>query len=797
MSDAWFERLFKALCRHPRLVALAMCAVTALAIVGLKFVPFEGSLEIMLPTHSEARRTVTFLRDANFSDKVAISISMDREELGLGELTAEMDRLAEKFRASPLVKQVLTFPSGDAMIGQVVALLNHAPELLDAKDLEGLPEKLTPESIDRGIRRCYVTLLRPEGSFMQEVLRRDPLDITSGVLGRLRRMPEAVGYQVSVQNGHLIHPDGRHGLLIVETGVAITDGIGSRQLVELVRNTCALLPEGFTATVTCGHMHSVANEDKLRRDIGLIGILASIAFPLLFLIMFRDVRSILIFLMPAASILVAIHISRIILGPLSYMMVGFGAVLAGAADYGTHVFVGMKYGTDRYTTVRRIVAPILLSSLNVAAVFVAFFASEIEGYRQLAVFALITIALSVSCSILLLPPFLKLGGRQAVPAQKNPRQPRRWPAMWGVAFLVALLLAIIPASRVRLDTDLRKMDGTDAEILRAEEQFEALWSGGQESKAIAVAQGATYDEAARRNDELHARAEAALPAGDFVGMNSFWPSAEVRAGNLRRWRAFWTEERIRGVRERVESAAAKQGFSDDAFRPFFDLLAADISVTSTPEDSAILTQVHDRLVRTHSGGYWFLSFFPDTAAARESVGRAVEAVPGAFIVSRAGLASALADSISAQVVRISVIGLALILVITFALMGNLRLTLAALLPPATSVMWMCGIMGLAGMSFNIANMMAGIVVFGLCMEYGIFMAHAHQEGEDLAIPTRHAMSLTAGTTLLGAAVLLFAHHPALFSIGLTLVIGLVSGYLAALLGVPGLCALLKIRAGEK
>jgi predicted exporter len=610
-------------------------------------------------------------------------------------------------------------------------------------------------------------------------------------------MPEAFGYQVTVQNGQLVHPDGRHGLLVLETGVPITDSVGSRRLIQLIRNTCSQLPDGFSAIIMSGHLHSVANEDKMRHDIGLISIMASIAFPVLFLIMFRDLRSLLIFLLPAASILVAINLSWLILGRLSYMMVGFGSVLAGVADYGVHIFIGLQYGRERYAPVRLRVRPILLSSLTLAAVFAAFLTSAIEGYRQLAVFALISIALAVGCAILLLPPFLKVGGRQAAAIPEEPRRSRRWPVIGGMIFMLTILAAILPASRVRLDTDITKMDGTGPDILKGEAQFEKLWSGGQEARAIAVVEGATYDEAAQRNDQLHAQASAALPPGDFVGMTSFWPSAAVRAGNLRRWQAFWTEERIHTVRERVQRAAAKQGFSEDAFNPFFELLAARGPVASMPEDSAILTQVQDRLVRKHSGGYWFMSFFPDTVPAREAVGRAARAIPGAFIVSRAGLAAALTDSISAEVVRISIVGLALILALNLTFTGSVRLALAALLPATTGVLWMFGIMGLAGLSINIANMMAGVVVFGCCHEYGIFMAHAYAKGQDLAVPTRHSVTIVAGTALMGAAVLLFAQHPALFSIGLTLVIGLSAGYLAALLGVPGICMLLKVRAGER
>ncbi len=59
----------------------------------------------------------------------------------------------------------------------------------------------------------------------------------------------------------------------------------------------------------------------------------------------------------------------------------------------------------------------------------------------------------------------------------------------------------------------------------------------------------------------------------------------------------------------------------------------------------------------------------------------------------------------------------------------------------------------------------------------------------LNLGTRSAISLSAGTTLIGSAALLFAHHPALFSVGITLVGGIAAGYAASMLLVPALCSL--------
>jgi predicted exporter len=77
-----------------------------------------------------------------------------------------------------------------------------------------------------------------------------------------------------------------------------------------------------------------------------------------------------------------------------------------------------------------------------------------------------------------------------------------------------------------------------------------------------------------------------------------------------------------------------------------------------------------------------------------------------------------------------------------------------------------------------------MVVVGLCVDYGIFVVYAchHQ----LKTGTHTAVTLSAVTTLVGTGVLLFAQHPILFSIGATMVTGVLAGYASALLVVPSL-----------
>ncbi len=819
----YFDIVLGTLCRHPAAVLLSMLGLALLAGFGMRRIPFEGGLEIMLPEGSEARRSILFLRDSDFADKVAFSVSaVAPSDLSLPEV---MESLAGQFDKSPLIRRVVRMPDLRGMIDDALFFLDHFDQLARPEDLRLMAERLQVSEAEQIMRQNYLQLIRPEGSFVQQIVRRDPLRVGSAVLQRIRFLTESFGYHVTLQDGHLMHPEDEVGLLLLETTVPITDTVGARKLVDYLHRTESAMPAGFQGEFVAGHQRSVSNENLLRRDVQVTVTLATLAFLLMFLLVFRDFRAGLIFFIPGISILLAIHFSSWIFGQLSYLVIGFGAVMAGiAVDYGIHVYVALRRRElAPLTAVRGLLRPAMISGLTTLSVFLAFLASAIPGYRQLAGFAVISIGLSIAGAILLLPPLLVMGrggiegGRESEPqASEKEKSPRGDFAglhpkfvgndarsrVWTVLFWLSLLVAAWFARQVRIDTDIARLDGTEAHVLEAEQQFQRRWSEHERQQAMAVVAGATYEEAAQVSDKLYRLARIQLPEDQFVSLSSVWPSAAERARNRQRWQLFWTTSRVELARRLILNAAEPYGFSAAAFDPFFSLLNAEEEEQSEelPEpgrgeevDNVILQQLQARFVQTSQGQVFLISFFADQPDTLAAVATAMAAIPDGFIVSMDRLTEAMTAATAREARVISLLALCLILAVVLGLMRNLRMALSALLPAAAGVLWLLAAMRLTGMAVNMANMIAGIVVLGLSIDYGVFMVYGWRSGQPLFASVRQAVTLSAVSTVMGTAALLLARHPALFSIGLTLTVGVSVSFLAAVLGVPGSCRLLGVK----
>jgi predicted exporter len=93
-------------------------------------------------------------------------------------------------------------------------------------------------------------------------------------------------------------------------------------------------------------------------------------------------------------------------------------------------------------------------------------------------------------------------------------------------------------------------------------------------------------------------------------------------------------------------------------------------------------------------------------------------------------------------------------------------------------------MGVLGIKINLFNIIATVLIIGICVDYGIFMVSRADGEADSA--TSRAVLVSGLTTIAGFGVLALAKHPALQSLGLTVLLGFGAAVPAALFVIPAL-----------
>jgi predicted exporter len=777
--------------RSRSLWAIAAVLVVALAAAaGWKHLHVDSSLEPLLPENSEARRTVLFFRDSSFASKAVLwfRLTGDAPESVLFDAADK----AEKQLDPQLVKQVIKPPQEADAMEQAMSLLDRAPELLNQQDLDELEAALKADALKKRMRELYVQLTRPEGSFMQTIIRKDPLGISSRILGRLYSLTNGIGFKVEPRNGHLMHPDGRQMLLVLETSSTATSLASSKALMDNFNRIAASAPPGVEIIPMCAQIHTAQNQQLMERDTHLAGTVNGIVFLILFLLVSRDWRVGAVFLLPVISIGLTIGVCALLYPNLSMMAIGVSLTMAGSAvDYGLYVYTAVTMGKDRDADIRRIRRPLLISHLTTLGVFLAFLFSSIPAYRQLGYLTGASLVVSLLCAMFLLPRLVRPGGKIFLLGSGMPLT--RWgKLMIPAVYIAAILLAVSTyfAVRTKFDSNISRLDGVTRQVRQNEENFQKTWGRGDSELGLLVVSGASAEEAAQANDAMTRTAAARFPQVQLVSLSSFWPSAATRRANVGRWKAFWTPDRVGKLRQDLAAAGEPYGFTAEAFDPFFQIVTHP-QVDQPPP--AMLATMRDQFTARAGDTWQMLDSFPDTDVNVAALRELARDHPEAQVVSRKALGQALAAAASSETRLLLTISAAFITVFLLALTRSPVKSLIIMLPVITGLVCMLGVLTMLGLAINIVTVVAAVVVLAITSDYGVFATYAWDNREPLLGQGMASMHLCAITTIVAGAVLVFAKHPALLMVGASLTSGLLAGYLTAFCVIPGIRLLLEMR----
>jgi uncharacterized protein len=787
MFDKFYYFCHNFISRHKLLVSALIGIVIFFSIINLSRIKYDNNIETMLPDNQDILRDMRFLRESGFSDKVVINLKLKDDKHSKQDLILAVDQLTASIK-SPLIAQVISNVPGNNVISEMVSFLKYTPQLLGLESFSKIASQITPDDVKKRLKFIYRQSLTPGGSFMMPFLREDPLGLSTEILRNIEKLSTSLGYNVVIDNGHLLSRDGHYAMVILKTSVIVTEGFEARKLIMNLREELKKLPDYICVDIIAGHMHTVSNEDVIKKDIRLTSIIASLAFLILFLFFFRDLRAVLIFLIPLAAVPISINITYFVFKKLSYFVIGMGTVIAGIAiDYAIYVYIAVRKAGGSQDTVRQVIRPVIFGALTTVSVFVVFFFSSVKGYRQLACFSSFSIMLCLIFTLSILPHFLsKQRNDPQIPvAGKLMRffsfkvQDRILIFVW----IVMMATMIILAKGLRVNNDIEQCDGVAKEVLLAEEEFHNAW-GGKILPAVFVVAGKNLEKAYQVNSDVYEAAIKNIGKENFTSFSSVWPGLNTRKVNELRWQKFWSEAKENEVRKMLIDYGKVYNFSEDAFQPFFAQLHQLVDLEIEPKGLSFFEHLKEQFVLKKENGYQILSFFPDQDKYITRLSTISKNYPRTFLVSRKNFSNEISHALSSELIFLSLLSASLTVGLTFLLLKDIQLSTLALVPVLTSIIMIAGIIPLAGLALNMPIIIASMVVVGIVSDYGMFVVYNCKY--KFKTGTYLAVAFAALTTLIGTGVLLFARHPILFSIGVTLTTGVLSGYLSSVIIIPPL-----------
>ena len=124
---------------------------------------------------------------------------------------------------------------------------------------------------------------------------------------------------------------------------------------------------------------------------------------------------------------------------------------------------------------------------------------------------------------------------------------------------------------------------------------------------------------------------------------------------------------------------------------------------------------------------------------------------------------------------------------------SVRNTFLALMPPVLGLFLMFGVLGLAGIDLNPANLIVLPLILGIGVDDGVHVIHDFrlQKGDYRTSPSIiNAITLTSLTSMVGFGSMMVSAHQGLVSLGIVLVVGVGSCLFISLVTLPALLTLI-------
>ncbi len=803
-KDTMVSKVHAFLLLHKWLVTFLFILCLAVAgLVAMQSRTDMSTLSFFPDADPELIRMAEALHMAPFSRLLMVDFSLAQENVHAAQHSETLVETAQKvLQAIPasLAVHATAVPELDP-----AKMLPLIPALTDAKALAYLESQVQEQAMQEHMQGAKAQLGQLWGSFALPWLQQDPLQFRDVLLSRL---PSAQSFgqgfgQVDAQSGLVRSDDGQHVLLVLRPQFSMHDVEQSAQLVQALDAAIEeFVPAHIQVLTTGAHRHSAANARTIESDIQRILLWSLVGFAAVYVLFVRSWTGALwLLLTPVVAGTLALGAVASIWSLIAGLALGFGASILGIAeDYAMHMHFALRHakgrGESSASVLNVLYKPLLQAFLLNATGFGVLLFSAIPALRQLAAFALCTLAAGLLFALIILPLWSSFAVPPMVSAMKgglgNFEHAAKPILRMQAALLCVFVLLLLCAGlwqKISVDVSPQSMGADVAQIRQDMQHMQSIWGqnptakhGEGSAQEIIVVQGTTLEEAL-----AHAQEVVQILQKDGIqgqALSNLWPSATQMQANMARWQDFvWRHPHLY---TQVQNLGLEQGFTQQSFAPFQDWLLQSPKAINADllAEAGLSSLVHSfvEMGKNSQGEERYFSLVMFGGANSHEGADISQALPShAVLLSAQGLEKKLVQILQAEQYLFPITGL-LCVVLLLIFSPHKKDILLAALPPLVALNGILGVFLWQDMALTLASMAALPLVLGLAVDHGIVMTHELTEGRDYGVTC--AIITSSCTAILGMGLLMLAEHPALHSMGQVIVAGLVVEVPVALWIIP-------------
>ena len=826
-----FIPLYRYLRKHKALMYFLMIASSLVFIYFGSKIVFIEDITKLLPQEGPASKSSLVFDDLKVKDMIIMQVTAD------GKDASELAQLSDSFAAQLMkadsmrcekVKKTRSSALGmfrkkkdtTLYIANILSGINaqniiennydkleegkefvraHIPTFFSKSQLKQFDSKLTPEALEATMKQKNEALSEYEnnGDFdkyfqVLNMMSEDP----AGLLATLipSNGPELAG-GVRFIDGHLMSADSTVALSFLSPAFNSIESDKSSELVQMVEDEAKKFEKKNPGVDVLFHglpVNGACNSRQIKKDVVVTIGISLLIVCIIFGFVFRNKSTLPLLLAPIAwGAMFALSCIYWMQGTISLLAMGLGAVLLGVAlSYCLHILTHYKYVSKPEKVLKDQSSPVILGCLTTIGAFVALLFTNSSLLRDFGIFATLSILGTVFFSLVFTPQFLKPDRNKVArkifrTLDKINEYPFDKLVILRWVLVAVCVVCIWASSKVGFDCNLRNIGYQDKEVVRSREVYAEKFNGGNLSLYFATFAD-TRDKALEHTSKLTHALDKMKQEGkvcSYMDISQIFVPRKEQQKRLDNWNAYWTPERIETVMANVETAA-QNNIGDNYYPGMFDQFHESISKTDYETGSLydlglIPEDLLANFIDEASGKYLVMTSAVMPQKYLEDVSLVLNDIPEVVVVDPNFYATELVKVVNDDFNKVLGISSIFVLIILLLSFKSVMLALIAFIPMSVSWYVVKGVMGLMGMDFNMINIVIATFIFGVGVDYSIFvmkglLAKARGEDKSLLVQHKSAIFLSAFMLIMALGSLLFATHPAISSVGFTTLIGMSS-----------------------
>ena len=772
----------------------------------------EEDISKVIPQSEETKTLNKVLKNTDFSDKIIINISVKADGTP-DDLTAYASEIIDSLQTSckDYILNIQGEISDDDMVNTMDFIFANLPLFLEESDYQYLKQKLNRDSLDSVVKSNFKTLISPSGLIAKKQIRKDPFGLTFRALKKLEQLK--ISDDFDIFNGFLMTKNKKNILLFIKPKLPTNETDANTDFVRKLYTISEALNKKYERKVISEYYGStviaVSNANQIKTDIKYtVSVALSILLLILVLFYKRFTIPVLLFIPTIIGALIAIVSLYFIRDTISAISLGIGSVLLGITlDYSLHILTHFRKNNSVKQLYDDVTKPILMSSITTATAFLCLLFLKSQALQDLGIFAAISVISASVFALLIIPLFYKPNPQkdktsknfiEKIAAYKYDKN-----KFLIIGCLLVLILSFFTYKNAKFNKDLNSMNYQSEAILTAEDHLDSILKLSSKSIYI-VAYGDEMDDVLDANTKIQQALQKAQLSGDIIQFSSNGSivlSPKEQQRKLDRWNSFWTSFNKQQVKIDFIEIGKKVGFKANTYIPFYNMLDKEYSLLDIKDYSDIKALLTHEYISDTTELKTAVSLVKMDESQKVILEEIIENIPNTILIDRKYISETflggLRDNFS-SLINYSFLAIVIILLLFFR---NIELTLLTVIPIMLTWVLTLGVMGFFGIEFTIFNVIITTFIFGLGVDYSIFMTNGlvkdYTYGSKEITTYKVSIILSVITTILGVGALIFAKHPALRSISILSLVGILITVFVAFTIQPFLFRLFVKNRAEK